>query len=450
MYIRRQPHLAVGVVLACGLLAPTWMQHDWGPLEIDAKMAAVAAFLLAYCCHPQGKLRFPIQWLDCLIVSIFFTHLASEAQAGELNPTVSLRAFGEWLVPYLSGRCLGLYRGGITRIAPWFAAGMVVIAIGAVYETLTGVNPWERLFVQVDDLVKRTRVARYGWLYRAAGPTRHPIFLGVVSLLMIPWCVVTIERARSQWMKGLGWTSIVCVAISLVATVSRGPLLALFVIGIVAAAIRWTWLRKYVIGGAAVGAIVLFIFWSSFISIFERTDSVQGRGELVVVEDQADKFTGTRNRILIWKIYGPLVLRGGPLGFGTTDVSSFPPNIPGIPTVAKSAETLGIVDNTYLLVGLRFGWIGVTLLVVMILTAITTAIWLRNSAGLIAYPYGSAFWTALAASLTGAALEILTVFGSYEFMFWLLFTIGTVAGSGALRCRMLRGDELDAFAEFET
>ncbi len=68
-----------------------------------------------------------------------------------------------------------------------------------------------------------------------------------------------------------------------------------------------------------------------------------------------------------------------------------------------------------------------------------TAIQLRRSAGLILYPDGPAFLTALASILVGVAFEIMTVFSSYDFMFWILFHCGVVAGLASLRHDMLRG-----------
>ncbi len=134
-----------------------------------------------------------------------------------------------------------------------------------------------------------------------------------------------------------------------------------------------------------------------------------------------------------------MVLKGGPLGYGTDAVSSFPPNIPGLPTSAKARATLGIVDNSYLLIGLRFGWIGIGLFLALLGGSIVTAIQLRRSAGLILYPDGPAFLTAMASILVGVAFEIMTVFSSYDFMFWILFHFGIVAGLASLRRDMVRG-----------
>ncbi len=72
--------------------------------------------------------------------------------------------------------------------------------------------------------------------------------------------------------------------------------------------------------------------------------------------------------------------------------------------------------------------------------AILTAIQLRRYAGLLLYPDGPAFLIALASILVGVAFEIMTVFSSYDFMFWILFHCGIVAGLASLRKDVLRGN----------
>ncbi len=64
------------------------------------------------------------------------------------------------------------------------------------------------------------------------------------------------------------------------------------------------------------------------IALVESTQTTsQVRVQVVEVDGEYEAFSGSRNRLLVWEVYGPLVLKGGPLGFGTEAVSSFPPNI---------------------------------------------------------------------------------------------------------------------------
>ncbi len=438
-YFKRRPNLAVGVAVAISLLAPTWVHVGSEPFVFDVRMALACVMLIAYCFHPLGLLRYPQTWLDAVIVSLIAVHTFSDVMHG--GPLVGslLRAIGEWLVPYLAARGSVLFQGGVTWLAPWFSGVAIVLGLGAVFESFSGLNLWEFLFCPVDDLVQRSREMRYGILYRAVGPTRHPIFLAIILMLLVPWTVAQAERGERWWWRALGWAALAMIVVGMVATVSRGPLLGLALACVVASSLRWPMTRPYLAGLGVTAVVLLAMFGKQLPGWIETTDTTGGRGKLVEVGAEGKVYTGTRNRLLVWEIYGPLVIRGGFFGYGTAAVSSFPPNIPGLPASAQAAQTLGIVDNSYLLFGLRFGWIGLLLLVTLLIGAIAVAIARRRSAGLVFYPYGSAFVTALASVLVGVALEIATVFLSYEFGFWLLFHCGVAAGLASLNRRLLGG-----------
>ncbi len=331
-------------------------------------------------------------------------------------------------------------RPNVSRDVSIFFAGVAIFIGGeAVFEGITGINIWEKIFAPMDDLVKQGRGLRFG-LSRASGPTRYSIFLGIVLMLLTPWCISLIGRHDRKWVRVFGVIALLSCIAGIVATVSRGPLLGMVLAGAVSITIVWPWTFKWFAGTAMVGLLLVVTFWEQVISLVESTQTTnQVRVQVVEVDGEYEAFSGSRNRLLVWEIYGPLVLKGGPLGYGTEAVSSFPPNIPGLPTSAKARATLGIVDNSYLLIGLRFGWIGIGLFLALLGGSIVTAIQLRRSAGLILYPDGPAFLTAMASILVGVAFEIMTVFSSYDFMFWILFHCGIVAGLASLRRDMVRG-----------
>lgn len=439
--IKRRPHLAVGICAAMAIPAPTWVYIGQEPFAFDVRMALACVMLIAYCFHPLGTLRYPQHWLDGVVLAIIVIHIFSDVLHGGSFVATSVRAIGEWSVPYLAGRCAVLFRGGVTSLAPWFSASAIILGMGALVESLTGANLWELLFSPMDDLVERSRDLRYGLLYRAAGPTRHPIFLAIILLLLLPWAVAQAERGTTQRLRAIGWLAMAMITLGMVATVSRGPLIGLVLASLVATLLRWPRTRPFFAIGGVAAIVFLTLFGSLLITWMEKTDSTGERGKLVDIGDDTRVYTGTRNRLFVWEIYGPLVVRGGLFGFGTEAISSFPPNIPGLPKTAQAAETLGIVDNSYLLFGLRFGWVGLVLMIILLSGAIVTTITQRRSAGLIFYPFGPAFATALAGVLAGVALEITTVYFSYEFAYWVLFHCGVSTGLASLHRRVLNGAE---------
>lgn len=436
---KRRPNEAVGVCAAISMLAPTWVYIGIEPYVFDVRMSLACVMLLAYCVHPKGLLKYPQHWLDAVVVGLIFVYILRDVSKGGDAVTVSLRAIAEWLVPYLAGRCTMLFRGSAAFLAPWFTGVAIVLGVGALIEAMTGTNVWEQAFGAVDDVVQRSRDKRYGILYRAVGPTRHPIFLGILFLLLIPFPVKLISQSTRTMGRVVGVVALLLIASGIIATVSRGPLIALVIIAVCGATIRWPAVRPFAAVLTIVFAATSILCGDRLTATFEKTDSTRGRSKLLNVNDEAIVYSGTRNRLLVWKVYGPLVLRGGMFGYGTAAVSSFPPNIPGLPASAKSAETLGIVDNSYLLLGLRFGTVGLTLFITLIAGAVFTAIAHLRSAGNLFYPDGNWFLIALASTLVGISFEIATVFLSYEFGFWLIFTCGMSAGIASLHRRLMRG-----------
>jgi len=73
------------------------------------------------------------------------------------------------------------------------------------------------------------------------------------------------------------------------------------------------------------------------------------------------------------------MLQRGLRCFSNDSASTFPPNIPGLPPEVKAREILGYVDNSYLLIGLRFGIIGCTFFSLLIVTSIGIAFGLMRS-----------------------------------------------------------------------
>lgn len=438
--VKHRPNLAVGACAALALLCPTWVTIGSVPYVFDLRMALACLMMIAYCFHPQGTLRYPQHWLDAVVLGLIVVHIFADLSKGGSLAAVPLRAVGEWSIPFLAGRCSVLFKGSVAWLAPWFSGAAVILGLGAIIESYFGLNLWEWLFFPMDDLVQRSREPRYDLIYRAVGPTRHPIFLAIVFLLLVPWPIALMEQKESRVKRALGWVALAMIVLGMMATVSRGPLVGLAIAGVAAACLRWPRTRPFVlIGGVAIMAGAFF-FSGELIQWMEKTDTRgAGHGKLVELNNEGVVYTDTRNRLFVWKIYGPLVVRAGLFGYGTQAVSSFPPNIPGLPPSARAAETLGIVDNSYLLFGLRFGWIGLALLIALLGGAIVTAISHRRVAGIVFYPYGAAFLTALASVLIGVAPEIATVFFSYEFAYWILFHCGVVTGLASCHQRLLRG-----------
>ncbi len=425
---RQGKEWALGVGMAMSLLSASWFEITVAGLPISVSMTVAIVLLSVYCLHSWRKIFWPLTLLDFLVGGMVAWNVIVDTQYGQpFLPTLA-KAYGEWILPYAAGRYAFLHRGSLTSLAPWFVAVGCIIALGAMIESWTGINAWELLFHDADDRVTRTTSLRYGLLYRAMGVTRHPIFLGVILMLLTAWAGILIDSAgRNRRRVWLGIAALFLIVLGVVATVSRGPLLGLFATLAFFLAVKYRFVRW-----ALIPTVVLAGFWATMNldSVVESLDTniAPERKTIVEVDNEQLEYTGTKNRIFVMRIYGPIVLKGGLIGYGTANTDQFPPNVPGLPSETRSRNRLRIVDNSFILIGLRLGTVGLLLFVSFFLVSIWECLSMRRIASTCLTPSGEGSPTILAAVLVGVGLEILTVYCDYDFVPWILFHFGVVNG----------------------
>ena len=64
------------------------------------------------------------------------------------------------------------------------------------------------------------------------------------------------------------------------------------------------------------------------------------------------------NRIYVFRVYGVAIQKAGLFGFGTEAVTGFPINVPLGQQDLETLREIRTVDNAFLLMGLRFGYLG--------------------------------------------------------------------------------------------
>ncbi len=421
----------LGVAMAMSLLAATWFQISVAGMPVNVRTATAIIFLTAFTFHSPRLIFSPLTLIDCVVACLVLWHMVVDAYFGEPVFWTFAAAYGEWVLPYAAGRYAMLHRDALSELSPWFVGVGAFLACAACLEACLGINFWESLFTKVDGEVLRSSGKRFG-IYRAIAATRHPLFLGTAFLLLIPWAMSLIDSSSNNpKRRHAGVLGLVAILIGLVATVSRGPLVGLICGGVFLLTIKSRVARWMALVLVLVGAVLVVASHDEILQFVDISTKGEDRpiGWIVDVNGEARHFTGPRNRLLILELYGPIVLRGGAFGYGTENSSGFPPkNIPGLPNDIKAREQLGIVDNSYLNMGLRFGCVGFALLVALLMITTATALRLTRVAGTYFYPNGPATLFAFAAIVVAYAVEIGTVFFHYDHRFLLLFTVGVIAG----------------------
>ncbi|MEM9364730.1 MAG: O-antigen ligase family protein [Planctomycetota bacterium] len=429
---------ALGVAIPLTMLSATWFHLDVAGQDLDARTLA-AIVMLALLAYPMGR-RIIRPWfvLDWILLGIIVWHVVVDTFHSGFSVGRPFVSYAEWALPYAAGRYAMLHPHGMRWLARVLVSVGCVISLAALIEAFSGQNVWETLFLPVDDLVTRTTGIRFNLVYRAIGPTRHPIFLGILFMVILPWCVVLWEDTQLASQRGLVIAAAIFLAIGMLATVSRGPLLTTLVALVTAIAVRYPITRWPLAGVAVVMVSLAVTFQAQLLETFDSQLKGRQHSKVVVLDGEQEVFSSSRNRVFVVRIYGPLALKGGPLGYGSTATSTFPPDIPGLPASDESREILGIVDNAFILQTLRLGWMGGVLVVALFLGGIVTAFSLMRTADTFLMPCSAAVLLAMGCMLIAITLQLLIVFWAYDFAFWVLFQIGTLAGLRTRRTLALR------------
>ena len=419
---KRGPQVALGVACIAAMLMPRWYELQLAGLPFDMRTLIAIIGLTGILLHPRGQIRSPLVLLDAIVAALVITHVASDTLNVEFTPWLPLRAYGEWALPYVTGR-LAVRNGlDIAGIIPW-AAGLLVTLSGlAIFEAVSRINLFDVVFgppLEVAGQEKFPRnVLRLGFL-RSLGPTEHAIFHGLVQLSLLPWAWAA---TRSDRFRKLGWFALVVGVVGIFATLSRGPMLGAGLAGGFLLAVWSKWFRWPLI-------VVIVATVAAVVAMPERVLTMVGK---TINEDRFEtdieidgvryEMSGTLARYLLLKAYWPAVQNAGPLGFGTAATGQFPPRVDPMPEAGQTRRMLRAPDNSYLMLTLRFGWIGTVLLPLLLGVAIWTGTRLRDDRSLLGLPL------ALAASLFGIAAAIATVYPSYDYVFEMFFAIGIVGG----------------------
>lgn len=434
---RHGKHYALGAGMAASLLAGTWFDIIVMGTRINVTMATAIVLLVVYCTHSWREIFRFLGPLDYLIGAITIWHIVVDTYYGEQPLAVAAQAYGQWMLPYAAGRYAFLHRNSLLKLGPVFAIVGALISLLCVAEAWSGINIWETAFTPRDELVTFKGQLRYGIAYRACGPTRHAIFLSNVLLTLVPFAILLTQREIDWYPKigngnrllGFAITAILIAGIA--SSLSRGPLLTLCLAGCLSLAWLYRPAAWTLLGAGLIAAFVVGANWNAFVRLIESDEKDRKRASVLVVddEDEAIIYTGTRNRLVNLQVYIPIFLEGGPLGYGTTASTGFPPkDLPGLPTDPKVRNRLGIVDNSFLNNGLRFGWIGLSLFTGLFITAATTALQLSIRASTYFFPLDQRYFVAAVALSVALLFETATVFWSYDYATWIILTLGVAAG----------------------
>jgi hypothetical protein len=427
LLFRRGPAEAVAAAIVLSFAAPVWLKLDIGDTPINVRTGIACVTMLGYLVHPRGRILSPLTVLDCCIGLCCLVHIASDSFAVGFSWDLPFRSYGEWALPYVAGRYAIKDRNDLQWIAQWAVGLLLILGIMSCIEAATSVNPYETLFGNRPEEMFRRSEKRFG-LKRAFGPTMHPIFLGMLLAILVPWLTTKWQSNRSQGSRTVIGLAGVITLVGTVLTGSRTPVVtilaaSILLIGLQFRALRWP------IGLTLVSGFCLFAAFPDEVTmkVSEWTGGKE-KPRVMEIDGKPVISSSSRYRLHVFSIYKEEMAKAGPFGYGTQATSGFPLKIPNMEGELKSANLFKMVDNGYILLTLRFGWIGGVCLAILFLTAIVTGFSLYSSEPDQLFP-GAVACTLIVV----ACFSLLLIFMHYDFGFPLLWTFGILSGLASLR-----------------
>jgi hypothetical protein len=431
------PQHAVGAVVLVACAVPTWCQQDLFGLPLDVRVASTIFALVAYCFHPRATFPWRLGWIDACMLLLLAVHALSDAKNSGWQWTTPLRIYGEWCVPYLAGRLALHNLDTLPLLAPIGTTVALLLAAGSIVESTTTLHPWEWFYGErfYDGISRNAH--RWG-LLRAWGCCGHPIYFGVLQLLFLPWLLRAWYAARGSSAAMWAWLLPMVGILGIVGSGSRGPVLAAVGLLAMSAAALMPRTRPYFAVAIALllGASIAYreqVLDALRHSIGEaqrvaegpriEADSPDGAEAEWSRSERPRMTSGTQNRLDILRVYARAVARAGWLGFGTESVTGFPISVPLGPDDVSALKENKYVDNEYLLLTLRFGWIGGTLFAIALVLSIAS--WLHRSR--VASWNDRPWCVFVGSAIAATAACLMTVWMPHDIGFPLLFWMG--AGS---------------------
>lgn len=431
------PQHAIGVTFALSLLIPSWVEIEIFDQPLPFRLASQAFAVGAYCFHKKAVFPIKLGLLDLLLITLVLVHIVSDTWNSGWTWTLPLRAYCEWGIPYIAGRLCFCDRTFPIPLAITFAAVAVTISSLSLFEGLTHNHPWELIFGErpFDEIPRNAE--RWGML-RAWGQSKHPIFLGLTIVLLQPWILVLFSVWTSLRSRLLLSMLLVFSIAGIATTGSRAAILASFLLILLASARLLTTWKKPLYALIAACVVLALIFWDQtwkFAHVWSGEESLDETNRVTLeIDGERVESSSTMGRLNLYMFYKKAMWEGGFLGFGTERTDRFPVDVPVGTRDELSRTSLRFVDNQYILITLRFGWLGCLVFVALLTTAIRIpSLHLEKHGCETCFPV---MHSIISDSVISVSFALLSVWLAFDFGQLLLFCLGIQSNTSLGRERV--------------
>lgn len=360
---------AFGKIALISLIVPVWILLSRGDLPIDVRVG-ITFFGLLFCSVDYRTLAYR-HWVlsDWAVLGLCLLHFVSDIVNDGFSWVVLIRASGEWSAAYVVGRWSVVQLSDLRPLQGTACSVAIVLGLWSVSESVTGVNVANLVIEErPEDNTPHVQL-RWGFK-RAEGPTMHPIWFGMVQVLLTPWVL----QAGREAIRGTGplWRIAAAPigAAGIFFTMSRGPWLVYLFTCALTAACMYRVRPRYILATIAIVGVVGFLASDAVVQALHWTTSrdLTKSGQKVVVEGEKVDLNETTHRLLLFKVYRTAMLRAGLIGFGTDRTTGFPVRVPVGQLDPVTMQRVRNIDSEYILIQLRFGLVGVVLLATVFLS----------------------------------------------------------------------------------
>ena len=333
------------------VLLPVWINLSVGAMRLDLRTGAAVGCLIGFLMHSENT--HPTPWLtsDWIMAILILVQVISERQIGQFGTFTIVEILRQWLLPYMLGRMFLGSTADIARALGPLSKILLIVTLFAMFEAVTKFHPINKALGRTYGLLEQGEGYRMG-LKRSQAMTDHPIFFGMLLVLFHPWAIEAARRARAglgpKWWRFLPWM----VAGALVGSVSRGPQLSAIVTAIAAFFFRHSKWRVPLIATILLVGIAGYGVKEVLVDEFQK---VAGESEetaiTIIINGEEELYTGTRHRVLLFKVYADAIDNAGMFGWGQ--------QMRGIELEENIAERFGSIDSHYVMFFLQRGYSGV-------------------------------------------------------------------------------------------
>jgi len=399
---------------------PIWITFTFGSLTLDMRSIAcvvgVAAIFIFKEPGAEDKPPLRLHGLtlitDIAVVVLFLVQVYSQYRINRFGPLTAPDIARRWVLPYVVGR---VYFGSVSDIRkslPVTAKMLMGLSVMAVFEAVTKFHVVNKVLGKTYPILETGEGYRWG-LKRAQGPLDHPIFFGMMLVLLYPFAFETFREVRAG--RGPKWWRLLLPTLSaaVIVTVSRGAQISLMFTGLVTFFFqkpKWrTVIFLFVVVGGAAGygakaALTEFLG--------KLADESEDDIRLIMINGEEYEYTGTKHRQLLFVAYADAFTNCDAFGYGF--------EMQGIELEEPVAQRFSSIDNHFIKFFLQYGHIGLSCFIIQaILSLINLGIvaWdVRNPAASMA---GAMF-----GALISVTFGLLSVWFAPDFGTVWLFCVG--------------------------